>query len=298
MVSGRSPAYPYIDLSSAIDFINKIHSVAKGHPVNTESLVKQIGFSGLNGSSRKTLAALKYYGLIDQAHGSKDTKLSKRALHIIHGVSGSQEQKKAIQDAFLSPAIYAYCWDIWGNDHISDEVMKSHLILKKGFNDSTVMRFISGYKLSRDFSGIAQTEQPDQLEDDLVIPNIGDFVQWESQGVLQFPKPVRVRDINEEDGYIFVDGSLSGIPIDEVIIEESPQEGVKTPPPANPGTSVTTPPLGVNMRQETFTLSESEILIQFPSTMTEDDFEDFEGWLDILKRKVKRNIKKDDSSDE
>ena len=299
MVSGRSPAYPYIDLSTAIDFIHKIHAVAKGHDVNTESLTKQIGFSGLNGSSKKTLAALKYYGLVDQPHGSKETKLTERSLHIIHGVSGSQEQKQAIQEAFLAPSIYTYCWDTWGNDEISDEVVKSHLILKKGFNDSTVMRFISGYKKSLNFSGMVQNQDSDEPDVEAENPAIGDYIQWESQGVLQFPRPMKVDSVDEEQGYLFVEGSQTGIPIDETSIEEfiptpvPPGAGFPHLTSRSPGGGAQAAGAGISadMRQETFTLSESEILIQFPSNMTMDDYEDLEGWLEILKRKIKRSIK-------
>lgn len=293
MVSGRSPAYPYIDLGKAVENAKKIHSIARGHDIDVESLFKKLGFNGMTGSARKTLAAMKYYGLLDQAHGSKDTKLSKLSMHIIHGVEGSDEQKDAIKEAFLSPLIYQYCWETWGDDEIDDALMKSHLILKKGFNDSTVMGFISNYKASRDFADIAQNDEIDYDEEDKNPPKIGDFIQWESQGVFQFPKPKRVRDINMEEGYLFVEGSLTEIPVDEAILEESPAGVGKTPPPPGvPGAGVIMPPhMGVNMRQETFTLSDSEILIQFPSTMSEDDFEDFEGWLEIFKRKVRRSIK-------
>lgn len=297
MVSGRSPAYPYIDLSTAIDFIHKIHGVAKGHSVNTESLAKQIGFSGLNGSSKKTLAALKYFGLIDQPHGSKDTKLSERALHIIHGVSGSDEQRKAIQEAFLAPSMYAYCWDTWGNDQISDEIVKSHLILKKGFNDSTVMKFINSYRKSLNYAGMSSEPYKDEMEEEIETPKIGDFIQWESQGILQFPEPRRVMSLDEEQGYLFVEGSHTGIPINETaIVEYTPPQiplnlSLQHQAPLSHGGYVQKPGASANIRQETFTLSESEILIQFPSNMTMDDFEDFEGWLEILKRKIKRNIK-------
>lgn len=297
MVSGRSPAYPYIDLSTAVDFIHKIHSVAKGHNVDTENIVKQIGFSGLNGSSKKTLAALKYYGLIDLPHGSRNAKLSERALHIIHGVPGSEEQRNAIQEAFLSPPIYAYCWQTWGVDQIADEIVKSHLILQKGFNDSTVMRFINGYRKSLTFARMdkSSVEKEDEGEE-IILPQVGDFIQWESQGVLQFPSPMKVISVDEDRGYLFVEGSQTGIPINETTIEDF------TPPPyssvANDQARRPTPNqapsslvgVAANMRQETFTLSESEILIQFPSNMTMDDYEDFEGWLEILKRKIKRNI--------
>ena len=301
MVAGRSPAYPYIDLAKAVANAKKIHSIAKGHSVDVESLFKQLGFNGMTGSARKTLAAMKYYGLVEQTHGSKEAKLSERSMRIIHGVDGSKEQQDAIKEAFLSPSIYAYCWDTWGSDDIDDAFMKSHLILKKGFNDSTVMGFISNYKASRNFADIAQNDHLDYDKDDTFPPKIGDFVQWESQGVLQFPQPKQVKEVFVDDGYLIVEGSSTGVPIDEVTIEEqpvaSPQPNAGRIPqkPQHQQGGVTHPPIGANMRQETFTLSDSEILIQFPSEISEEDFEDFEDWLTILKRKVKRSVQSDSS---
>ncbi|MCG8672831.1 MAG: hypothetical protein MI867_25765, partial [Pseudomonadales bacterium] len=183
-----------------------------------------------------------------------------------------------------------YCWEQWGNDEIADEVMKSHLILQKGFNDSTVMGFIAGYKQSRSFAGIAEVEEAEDEVNAIPAVKVGDFIQWESQGVLQFPNPVKIREVNEADGYVFVDGSATGIPIDEVSISEPQTQNINSSAPVSGTPPQTAPPVGANMRQETFTLSDSEILIQFPSTMSEEDFEDLEGWLEIFKRKVKRSI--------
>ncbi|MCM8918768.1 MAG: hypothetical protein LC540_01625 [Candidatus Thiodiazotropha sp.] len=48
-----------------------------------------------------------------------------------------------------------------------------------------------------------------------------------------------------------------------------------------------------DMRQETFALDTGEVVIQWPSRMTKESFEDFSDWLEILKRKVRRTV--DDS---
>lgn len=45
------------------------------------------------------------------------------------------------------------------------------------------------------------------------------------------------------------------------------------------------------MRTDCFTLSESEVVIQYPDSMSQEDFEDFCEWLTILKRKVGRTVK-------
>jgi len=49
---------------------------------------------------------------------------------------------------------------------------------------------------------------------------IGDQVQWESSGVLQFKHPRRVRWISEDGEWIAVEGSDTGIPSSELILEQ------------------------------------------------------------------------------
>jgi hypothetical protein len=67
-----------------------------------------------------------------------------------------------------------------------------------------------------------------------------------------------------------------------------------------------TPPRGVErkpeiaMKQETFALDNGSILIQWPEELSEESYQDFVDWVDILKRKVKRCVKKrsEDADDE
>ncbi|OWV69459.1 hypothetical protein ATY77_20000 [Rhizobium sp. R634] len=48
---------------------------------------------------------------------------------------------------------------------------------------------------------------------------IGDLIQWESQGVLQLPRPLRVRFVSDDGNWVAVEGSQTGIPMSEVIVE-------------------------------------------------------------------------------
>lgn len=44
------------------------------------------------------------------------------------------------------------------------------------------------------------------------------------------------------------------------------------------------------MRQDVFTLDEGQALIQWPETLSQDSFEDFKSWLDLVIRKAKRSV--------
>lgn len=99
-----------------------------------------------------------------------------------------------------------------------------------------------------------------------------------------------------DTAFAFVEGSNTGIPVDELQKKEAPvpESEVKLNPNAGNTSQIPplkTPLLGVNMRQKTFTLNEGgEILIQFPSQFNEDSFQDFTDWLELLHRKIGRNV--------
>jgi hypothetical protein len=54
---------------------------------------------------------------------------------------------------------------------------------------------------------------------------IGDYVQWEPQGVLQFSEPKRVIALSECRLWVFVEGSNCGLPIQEVYRDDSVHAG-------------------------------------------------------------------------
>lgn len=45
---------------------------------------------------------------------------------------------------------------------------------------------------------------------------------------------------------------------------------------------------GVKMRQDTFTLDEGIVTMQWPETLSQASFEDLRDWLEIMGRKIER----------
>lgn len=60
---------------------------------------------------------------------------------------------------------------------------------------------------------------------------VGDLIQWESGGALQFEKPLRTRWVSDDGEWVAVDGSDAGIPMSEVLVQE---RSTPTPPAATP----------------------------------------------------------------
>ena len=52
----------------------------------------------------------------------------------------------------------------------------------------------------------------------------GDMVQWESRGAFVFPEPKRVSRVHDSDMgiYVFVEGTGTGIPVDQIVLIRRP----------------------------------------------------------------------------
>jgi len=115
---------------------------------------------------------------------------------------------------------------------------------------------------------------------------IGDLIQIEIAGVLQLQKAARVRAIQDYDGkkWAFIEGSKTGVPLEQVIIE---RKGAKVAivPPKLPEI-VQTPDIGA--RKEVFTLDEGDVVMTFPDNLSTASYEDLESHLQLFLRKAKR----------
>ena len=62
----RSPGYPALSLSSAVDLIRKVHSVQQATPEPRDVVIKHMGYSGVSGRSLKAISALIKYGFLEK----------------------------------------------------------------------------------------------------------------------------------------------------------------------------------------------------------------------------------------
>ncbi|SRR6266516_2135896 len=104
--------------------------------------------------------------------------------------------------------------------------------------------------------------------------------------------------------HAFVEGSATGLPVREL---------QKVDPPAETGGSggssfpswdffrsqkLKTPPAKVAMNQDVYTLpGGGGLVLQWPASMTTDDLEDVELWLEMMKRKLKRIVTKKEQNE-
>lgn len=236
----RSPAYPSVDLETAIEKGRGLYDFAKRSSVPISSMLPRWGYeSGASANGMKLVAALKSYGLVSDSgqKAQRQIAITDRMFTIIHALKDSVDYVDAIQSAALSPPIYQYLYDKYG--HVEkmphEEAVQSHLILEKKFNEAAVKGILADYKATLVFSRVGDEELEEESDDDEVeldeveIPEVGDLVQWESGGVFQFPEARKILGIQEDEdiNWVFVEGSNTGIPMHELIVEK---KGGTTPP--------------------------------------------------------------------
>jgi len=98
------------------------------------------------------------------------------------------------------------------------------------------------------FAGLTDSDTvatPPATDDDDPPPppkiKVGDLVQVEIDGVLALPQPKRVRAIQEYEGqdWIFVEGSETGFPMNQTILQEAAAAPLAMTPPRLPLTPST-----------------------------------------------------------
>lgn len=301
----RGPAYPYVDLEQAIELTRKVYTYTKRSPAASESIVKDAWkYSPTSSTPMKVLAALKYYGLLEDVSSEKarSVKITDRAYRIILDHGDEAVLRECLQAAALSPRWYKYCWETWGKE--MPPSMRSKLLLEHHFVESTVDAFIRDYKKTIQYAGLLEESIPPLLSkgDEIGDSNggdsikVGDYVQWESNGVLRFPAPRKVIGFSEDGGFAFVEGSSSGVLVEELIISNKPEEPARTPeapPVLGQKVDLSMNQEAPSMRQDIFSLSEGEgmVTIQWPANISKESFQDIKDWLTILERKIGRSVR-------
>lgn len=247
----RSPNYPSISLQDAIERVNKIYLKTQKHQTDPLVIAQILGYTSLNGGSITVISNLKKYGLLDDV--GKQLKVSHDALSILFDPKDSAAYAEAIRTAALAPALFLEMHNLYGITPPSDEVLKSFLI-KKGFSHTAVDAPIRSYRDTMELVAAL----PDEYNE----------------------KP----DVKGDDNLNMNQEQAGNVP------KKAPEVGGN--PPNDAASNLLT--LGVNakndMRQDVFSLDEGTVVLQWPAQMSADSYEDFESWIQLQLRKIKRSI--------
>jgi hypothetical protein len=229
----RSPSYPSMPLRDAVEAVAKIERQYRSSAVDRTLAAKLIGYSSSSGPANSALAALASYGLLERA-GKGETRVTPRARAILHAAD-DRERRENLLAAASEPDLFREIVERFPGIPVPPEDGVINYLNRQGFNPTAVrpaakaflqtMAFVEELRATESHG----TEQPGDLNSSL--PNegggqksfggakVGDLVQWESQGVLQLPHPLRVRLVSDDGNWIAVEGSETGIPMNEVLVE-------------------------------------------------------------------------------
>ena len=95
----------------------------------------------------------------------------------------------------------------------------------------------------------------------------------------------------------FVDGSNTGIPAREVQVVEEPKAD-----PLVQRQQIYRGGEQAGMKQDVFSLTEGDVILSWPTTLSQDSLDDLKAWLKIMERKISRSLvndkaKQDEESD-
>lgn len=290
----RSPSFPYIGLEKAVERTQKLYDNAKRFEARIQDAAKAWGLGEKSSATLQTVATLLAFGLIEGS-GSGDTrkiKMSELGFKILTDQRPGVREK-ALAEAALKPKLIAEYADVWKDGRPSDNICLSELQVDRGFNQEAAERFLRVFDETISFAQIKKSDIENDKPSDNDDPKkeksseikIGDLIQWESNGVLQLERPKVVRALQEHKGqeWVFVEGSETGIPMEQVsLIEKGTGTGTGTAHLLPPKLPLSSSPLEAGWQEERL-LDDSgeEIFIRYKGDASLGRYEFIRDYLEF-----------------
>ena len=294
---GRSPSYPAIDLKEALKLARTLYGQEKQHAAPVLAILGHWNYSPKSSGGRLAFAALKKFGLLDHEGRGDQRKgrLTDLAVRIIIDERPDSEDKaRLIREAAEKPPIHAEMLKNYSDALPSDVNVRFWLRSDKSFTDKGAKDFLKQFKATFAF---ARPAESDSLSDDDGDSSdshnfsVGDYVQWEQGGVLQFPEGGRKIISFYDSDHAQVEGTTTGIPVAELVSGQKPALLLKPPLNPAPGGRGGSPMVEGNS-QDVFTLESGQAVLQWPALRSVEEYEDFESWINLVLRKAKRAVER------
>lgn len=292
----RSPSFPFITLTKAVERTQALFDQAKRHEMRLSDAASAMGYAPKSSGVIQTLAALIAFGLVnDEGSGlTRKFKVSDLGFKLLAdqrpGARGS-----ALAEAALKPKLIAEFAVAWADGRPADSICVSELHIDRGFTEDAAKTFL---RVFDDAMAYAKTRDSDKKTDtisdakgEIEPPDrtvaAGDWVSVETGGQLVFEK-TRVRAVDGQ--WVFVEASETGANMSDVTILEKGSAVPATPP--TPPTLVL--PRSLDLKTDAheeldrFTVDEGVVKIVFPKAMTEHSVTDLEEFFKLFIKKAKR----------
>ncbi|MFZ1388455.1 MAG: hypothetical protein WBP46_16500 [Thiolinea sp.] len=280
---GRGISYPFVNLETAIEKAKIFYAQERKSAVPVVSAMKHFGYSEKSGSGRQMISALLQFGLIkdEGMKSNRHVKLTDRAFQILLDEPNSSARLNAIRDAARSPKIYSELLTKWGEELPSDHTISYYLQRDKDFNPKTLQSFINDFRSSIAFAklnslGAQPSDLPRKLQPGSSNIKASDCVQSDTNSSYQLNEPTQEGGF--EIGQAYATSNTSEMSISPISINSSTQYAIPSIKQI------------AGTRQDVFSLDEGSVVLQWPEKMSQESYEDFEAWIQIQLRKIKRSI--------
>jgi hypothetical protein len=244
--------FPFINLQKAIARAEELYKADhRGNEMPISGAFGVWGYSEKSSGGFQTIAALKMYGLLEDA-GSKESrkvKLTKHALDYFRDERPAEREQK-LQDFATNPKLFMTLFNRYWGAHVPDDaIARSQLKIEGELNEQSSRTALGIYKENIAFakikgnasiSEIEQGAEEEEVDDAPSFqPKVGDYIQWTSRGVDQFDAPRPVSWVSDDGKHLRVVGSMTGIPSNEVSPHDPPKlpTGVVATAPPQPAPS-------------------------------------------------------------
>jgi hypothetical protein len=299
----RSPNFPFITLTKAMDRVRPIFDAAKRHETRMGDLAEALGSGAKSSSTLQTVSALVSYGLLEDS-GSGDARKFKVTDLAFKALEDQRPgaREAALREAAMKPKLLAEYAELWKEGRPSDAISTSVLRIDGGFTEDGAKTFLRVFDDAITYAAAAQNDKKsdassngaakaDTPKSDVKIA-VGDLVQWEANGTLRLERPTAVRAIQEHEGaqWVFVEGSETGIPMSEVLLDQkAPDDAPRVPP------TLAIPPVRRDndrapdgMDVDRFTVDEGVVRVEFPKGMGTASVEELDEFFQLFIKKAKR----------
>lgn len=288
----RSPSFPFITLTKAIERAREIYDSAKRHEVRLPDAAKAMGYAIKSSGAIQTMAALIAYGLVEDSGSGESRKFKISDL----GFKALEDQRPGAREAALSkaaltPKMIAEYAEHWSDGRPADSICVSELRFEGGFTEDGAKAFLRVFDDALPYAQVAisdkKTDTGGSEDGEIKPPNqqlaVGDFVRVEAGGQIVFAK-TRVRQIDGQ--WVFVEASQSGAKMSDVTLVEKGHPEADMPPTLPFAPKQKEPASGEGM--DRFTVDEGVVEITFPEKMATASVEELEAFFGLFIKKAKR----------
>lgn len=117
----RSPNYPALTFTAALERTEKIYKKEKRSPVSIDVAVRHLGYSKENGATFQLFGALKRYGLLVSTGKGRDVRVSDDAHFIFVHPEGHPDRIARMRKLAMSPPLFGKILAAFGGELPSDE---------------------------------------------------------------------------------------------------------------------------------------------------------------------------------